>query len=73
LDLVCQAEPAGLTDDQIVSDDVSEAAGLGRPYEQAFNDGILMVERDCRDTLHRACAWHVERGDKDVDCDKPKP
>jgi hypothetical protein len=58
--------------DQIVADDASDAAGLGRPNERAFNDGLLIVERDCHDTLHRNCVWHVERDDKDVDCDKAK-
>ena len=72
-DLVCQAEPAGITDAQVLADDASEAAGLGRPNEQAFNDQALIAGRDCRDALGRVCHWHLERGDKEVDCDKPKP
>jgi hypothetical protein len=68
-DLTCKAEPAGLTDEQVLSDDASQAVGLGRPYERAFNDGVLMVERDCKDTLKRTCQWHKDRGAQ-VDCDK---
>jgi hypothetical protein len=33
----------------------------------------LIAGRDCRDSLGRVCRWQVERGDKEVDCDKPKP
>lgn len=69
LDLTCQIEPAGLTDEQVLSDTVSEAAGLGRPYEQAFNDGVLLAGRDCRDTLKRNCGWHQARGAQ-IDCDR---
>jgi hypothetical protein len=71
LDLVCQAEPPGITDDQVLADDASEAAGLGRPNEEAFNNAALISGRDCRDALGRVCHWHVNRGDKGVDCDKP--
>jgi hypothetical protein len=56
----------------VLSDVASEAAGMGRPNDEAFNDGTLIAGRDCRDTLKRACKWHVERGDRDVDCDKPR-
>jgi hypothetical protein len=73
LDLTCLAEPAGITDAQVVEDDASDAAGLGRPNEEAFNDRALIAGRDCRDSLGRVCRWQVERGDKEVDCDKPKP
>jgi hypothetical protein len=72
LDLVCLAEPAGLTDEQVTADDASDAAGHGRPNEEAFNNAALLAGRDCRDTLGRTCRWHVQRGDKEVDCDKPK-
>jgi hypothetical protein len=70
--MVCLAEPAALTPEQIVADDASEGQGLGRPNEEAFNNTVLIAGRDCRDTLRRNCGWHVERGDKDVDCDKPR-
>lgn len=72
LDLVCLAEPPGLTDAEVAADDVSEAQGLGRPLEQQFNDSVLLAGRDCRDTLRRACQFHVDRGFKEVDCDKPR-
>jgi hypothetical protein len=72
LDLTCQAEPPALTDTQVLADDASEAAGLGRPNEELFNNQALIAGRDCRDTLGRACHWHVERGDREVDCDKLK-
>jgi hypothetical protein len=72
LDLVCLAEPPSLTDDQVIADDASQAAGVGRPNEELFNNGVLIAGRDCRDTLNRSCHWHVTRGDKEVDCDKPK-
>ena len=71
-DLICLAEPTGLTDEQVVADDATEAQGLGRPNEEAFNNGVLIAGRDCRDTLARSCRWHVERGDKEVDCDKSR-
>lgn len=72
LDLVCLAEPPALTDEQVIADDASEAAGLGRPNDERFNDQALIAGRDCRDTLGRVCRWHVERGDREVDCDKPR-
>jgi hypothetical protein len=72
LDLVCLAEPPALTDAEVAADDVSETQGLGRPLEQQFNDDVLLVGRDCRDTLRRACQWHKDRGFKEVDCDKPR-
>ncbi|MFL6864100.1 MAG: hypothetical protein ACJ8DZ_13985 [Allosphingosinicella sp.] len=35
---------------------------------------MLIAGRSCRDTVHRACQWHVARGDKDLDCsDLPAP
>lgn len=70
LDLVCLAEPPALTDAEVIADDESEAKGLGRPLEQQFNDNVLLAGRDCRDTLRRACQFHVERGFKEVDCDR---
>jgi hypothetical protein len=70
--MVCLAEPSALTPEQIVADDATDAQGLGRPNEEAFNNGALISGRDCRDTLRRNCGWHVDRGDKDVDCDKPR-
>lgn len=72
MDLTCLPEPTALTDEQVTADDASQAAGLGRPNEELFNDLGLIAGRDCRDTLHRTCVWHIERGDKEVDCDKPK-
>jgi hypothetical protein len=70
--MVCLAEPTALTAEQIVADDVTDAQGLGRPNEEAFNNSGLIAGRDCRDTLRRNCGWHAERGDRDVDCDKPR-
>jgi len=32
----------------------------------------IIAGRSCRDALHRVCVWHKDRGDKDVDCDKPQ-
>ena len=66
------AEPPALTDEQVIADDASEAAGLARPNDDQFNNQALIAGRDCRDALGRVCHWHVERGDKEVDCDKPK-
>ena len=72
LDLTCSPEPTGITDAQVIADDASDAAGNGRPNEEAFNNATLIAGRNCRDALGRVCLWHVERGDKEVDCDRPK-
>lgn len=66
-------EAPALTDDQVIADDASNKAGLGTPNEQKQSLYNILSGRSCRDALHRVCAWHVERGDKEVDCDKPQP
>jgi hypothetical protein len=61
LDLTCPAEPEALTDDQAGSDE-------GEALEQAFDNGVLLNGRACRDALGRVCRWHVERGMTGVTC-----
>lgn len=63
-DLTCLPEPSALTDEQVIAD-------IDGSVEQQFNINQIVAGRSCRDALHRVCAWHKERGDKDVDCDKP--
>jgi hypothetical protein len=58
IDLTCPAEPAALTDEQILGD----PAGL---LEQGFNDEALIAGRACRDALARVCQWHKDRGAKE--------
>jgi hypothetical protein len=69
LDLTCLPEPKALTDEQVLADEQSDKAGLGRPNDEAFNDGTLIAGRSCRDALRRACQWHRARGDKALKCD----
>lgn len=65
-DLQCAAEPAALTDDQIMSDQFGD-------LERQFTIDAIMAGRDCRDALARVCQWHKDRGDKDIkDCTAPK-
>lgn len=54
-DLVCAAEPAALTVEQINAD-------LFGTAERQFTVDALMAGRSCRDALARVCQWHKDRG-----------
>jgi hypothetical protein len=71
-DLTCVDEAPALTDEQVIADSISAQAGLGKPNERAQTAYDILAGRSCRDALHRTCVWHVTRGDRDVDCDKPE-
>lgn len=73
-DLTCRAEPAALTDEQVIADEhvYQSNPALGHPYQDAFDLGQIIAGRTCRDALRRACQWHKDRGYKEVDCDKPQ-
>ena len=63
-DLVCLDEAPALTDAEVQAD----VDGALERKQSLYN---IVAGRSCRDALHRVCAWHVERGDNDVNCDKP--
>lgn len=65
-DLVCLDEAPALSDTQVIAD----ADGSLERNQGTYN---IVAGRSCRDALHRVCEWHVDRGDKEVDCDKPLP
>lgn len=64
-DLTCVIEAPALTDEQVIAD----VEGAQERQQSLYN---IIAGRSCRDALHRVCAWHVERGDREVDCDKPQ-
>lgn len=54
-DLTCAAEPAALTDVQVIADVDGVADAI-------FNTDALIAGRQCRDALKRVCEWHRMRG-----------
>lgn len=58
-DLRCLVEPAAPTDVEL---EANAGAGL------AFDMGVLLAGRDCRDALQRVCGWHLTRGAKGLVC-----
>lgn len=63
-DLVCLPEAPALTDAEVIAD-------VDGSLEQQQSIANILAGRSCRDALHRTCVWHRDRGDRDVDCDKP--
>jgi hypothetical protein len=59
-DVTCPADPAALSDAQILAD----PGGL---LEAQFNDEALIAGWSCRDALARVCKWHKARGDVEVE------
>jgi hypothetical protein len=64
VDLTCQAEAPALTDAQVIAD-------TDGSLERGQTTENIIAGRSCRDALHRVCQWHKDRGDSEVDCDKP--
>ena len=60
-DLQCLAEPAAMTDAEVIADIDGRA-------DEAWNAMALIAGRSCRDTLARACLWHKLRGMRDAPC-----
>lgn len=62
---MCAAEPAALTDEQIMADQFGE-------LERQFEVDAIIAGRSCRDALAVVCQWHKDRGMKEPkDCTKP--
>src|SRR6476469_5454847 len=63
----CAAEPAALTDEQIMADQFGQ-------LERQFTVDAIIAGRSCRDALRRVCQWHKDRGMKEpANCATPSP
>ena len=63
----CAAEPAALTEEQIMSDQFGT-------LERKFTLDAIVAGRSCRDALANVCQWHKDRGMAEpANCRAPKP